>query len=162
VTKNEKIRMAAEMALRRLGELGEGSTMVARTLSGALTLPEDEPATPDRDAGWATCEECSRIVPMEEIAHVVCGECAEDEPAPTTGGAATMEHFLGADNVHRDPGASPGESAAPGRCSVCGSRRLALDSAGTLFGACSLVAGPDGKGGCPTRCATAMPRKRPS
>jgi hypothetical protein len=37
----------------------------------------------------------------------------------------------------------------PSRCTVCGSNRIPLDRAGTRFGACSLVPGNDGKGGCP-------------
>jgi hypothetical protein len=37
--------------------------------------------------------------------------------------------------------------AAPGRCTVCGSRRIRKDDGS--YGACSLVPGRDGTGGCP-------------
>lgn len=48
------------------------------------------------------------------------------------------------------PPAAPGTEAAPrreGRCSFCGSQRIRHDD-GT-YGACTLVPGRDGKGGCP-------------
>lgn len=44
---------------------------------------------------------------------------------------------------------TPKEDAPRGRGSACGSNRIPLDRAGTRFGACSLVSGPDGTGGCP-------------
>jgi hypothetical protein len=54
-----------------------------------------------------------------------------------------------------DPGCETGWEPAPetpapsGRCSVCGSQRIPLTRNRTMFGACSLVPGRDGKGGCP-------------
>lgn len=55
-------------------------------------------------------------------------------------------------NVELAPSAAPARETPPrdpSRCTVCGSRRIPMDRAGTIFGACGLVPGRDGTGGCP-------------
>jgi hypothetical protein len=85
--------------------------------------------------------ECLRAAPPVTEEMVRGAERAEDE-------------HLARENVRKFPnGWAAPETPATGeslrdRCSVCGSQRVPLNHSKTKFGACSLVPGSDGKGGC--------------
>lgn len=93
-------------------------------------------------------------VPDQDISDLCAALAALDAPAPEASFVDALRRFHAPTCATHAGGECDcvtwiRAAARPGLCSRCGSTRIALDRDGTKFGACSLVPGDDGTGGCP-------------
>jgi hypothetical protein len=144
--KVEAQRDAAREALREIAEYAE-------RVESESSLRGDDPSanlirtgrgyTAEDEAKWRGHIEAAGMRWISKRARAL----AASSPPSTVEGSDKL-----AANSASSPGAATEAATVvrkAGRCSLCGSQRLPLNREGTRFGACSLVPGDDGKGGCP-------------
>jgi hypothetical protein len=161
---NDRLAPAPPSAEGEAHAAAKGATPVS-TYDGRTWLSTGSgaaPASGEAHAPEATAG-TARPQPPARCPHCGCGPVEPYVGAPIYGAEFVCDHCSRLVRAASPPSpkdadeASPTVPAAPrahvevvtisDRCSVCGSSRV-VGGDGT-YGACSLVPGPDGKGGCP-------------